>query len=135
MRDSYKTKQKELIEHSIKNCKNEFTIKELFTKLNEKDQTIGLTTVYRVVNRLVKDGALSKNMGNDGTLCYRVLEKCNHVGHCLLKCESCGKLTHTDCDELETLSKHFKNKHHFEIDQTDITIYGICDKCKVQEKQ
>ncbi|MBQ9017669.1 hypothetical protein IJ118_01225 [Candidatus Saccharibacteria bacterium] len=69
-------------------------------------------------------------MGSDGTLRYRVLEKCDHSGHCLLKCESCGKLTHTDCDELETISEHFKNKHHFEIDQTDITIYGICDKCR-----
>ncbi len=131
MRDSYKTKQKELIEHSIKNYKNEFTIKELFTRLNEEDQMIGLTTVYRVVKRLVKDGILSKNIGSDGTLHYRVLEKCDHVGHCLLKCESCGKLTHTDCNELEALSKHFKNKHHFEIDQTDITIYGICDKCRI----
>ncbi|MBR2830997.1 transcriptional repressor [Candidatus Saccharibacteria bacterium] len=131
MRDPYKTRQKELIEHSIKNCKNEFTIKELFTRLNEKDQTIGLTTVYRVVNKLAKDGILSKNMGSDGLSRYRIIKKCNHVGHCLLKCESCGNLTHTDCNELEVLSKHFKNKHHFEIDQTDITIYGICGKCKV----
>ncbi len=131
MRDSYKTKQKELILKSIKSYKNEFTIKELFSKLNEKDQTIGLTTVYRVVNSLVKDQVLAKNMGNDGTLNYHVQEKCDHFGHCLLKCESCGRLTHTDCDELDALSKHFKTKHHFEIDQRDITIYGICDKCKI----
>ena len=62
MRDPYKTRQKELIKHSIKNCKNEFTIKELFTKLNEKDQTLGLTTIYRVANKLVKAGALSKKL-------------------------------------------------------------------------
>lgn len=132
MRDSYKTKQKELIEYNIKNYKNEFTIKELFARLNEKDQTIGLTTVYRVVNGLVKDGVLAKNMGTDGILHYRILKKCDHAGHCLLKCESCGKLTHTDCAELNTLSRHLRAKHHFEIDQKDITIYGVCGKCKIK---
>lgn len=131
MRDSYKTKQKELILSSVKGYKNEFTIKDLFTKLNEKDQTIGLTTVYRAVNDLVKDHVLAKSMRDDGTLHYHVLEKCEHIGHCLLKCELCGKLTHTDCDELDVLSKHFKSKHHFEIDQKDITIYGICEKCRI----
>lgn len=135
MRDTYRTRQKELIDHAIKNSENEFTIKELFTKVNKKDQTIGLTTVYRTVNNLVKTHTLSKNMGADGMLRYRVTKKCNHAGHCILKCESCGKLTHADCNELDTLSKHFKTKHHFEIDQKDITIYGICDKCKIREHQ
>lgn len=131
MRNPYKTKQKELILRKIRSSQNEFTIKELFTRLNEADQTIGLTTVYRVVNDLVKNQVLVKNMGSDGTLHYHTLEKCEHVGHCLLKCESCGKLTHADCNELDVLSKHFKTKHHFEIDQKDITIYGVCDKCRV----
>lgn len=130
MRDSYKTKQRELILRNIKSYKNEFTIKELFTKLNEKNQTIGLTTVYRTVNSLVKKRFLAKNIGSDGALRYRILEKCEHVGHCLLKCESCGELTHADCNELDELSKHFKTKHHFEIDQKDITIHGICGKCR-----
>lgn len=131
MRDSYKTRQKELIIHGIKCYRNEFTIKDLFAKLKEKDQAIGLTTVYRVVNSLVGDHVLAKSIGSDGAQHYYVLEKCDHIGHCLLKCESCGKLVHTDCDELDAISKHFKNKHHFEIDQKNITIYGICDKCRV----
>lgn len=131
MRDSYKTKQKELILRTIKSYKNEFTVKDLFAKLSEKDQAIGLTTVYRAVNGLVKDCVLAKSRGSDGVLYYHVLEKCEHIGHCLLRCESCGKLTHTDCDELDILSEHFKTKHHFEIDQKDITIYGICDRCRL----
>ncbi len=131
MRDSYKTKQKELIERCIKECEREFTVKELFARLNKEDQTIGLTTVYRAVNGLVKNHALSKSVESDGVPHYRLAEKCEHSGHCLLKCESCGKLTHTDCDELNVLSKHFANKHHFEVDQKDITIYGTCEECRM----
>ena len=130
MRNSYKTRQKGLIEHSIKEYKNEFTIKELFTSLNKQDQTVGLTTVYRAVNSLVKDHVLVKTKGRDGTPYYHIVEKCGHDGHCLLKCESCGKLTHADCGEINMLSKHFIKKHHFKIDQKDITIYGMCEECR-----
>ncbi len=130
MRDPYKTRQKELIEREIKKFKTEFTIKELFSKLSKKDQTLGLTTVYRAVNSLVDSHVLSKSTSSDGTLRYHVVEKCDHTGHCLLKCESCGKLTHVDCGKLNSLSRHFIRKHHFKINQADITIRGICENCK-----
>ena len=34
----------------ILSFQKEFTVKELFTKLNQKDQAIGLTTIYRTKN-------------------------------------------------------------------------------------
>ena len=131
MRSPYNTKQKELIKRQIEEYQDEFTVKDLFIKLSKKDQTIGQTTVYRVVNNLAKNHILEKSIGTNGTLYYHVVKKCSQSGHCFLKCESCGKLTHTDCDELNMLSKHFKNKHHFEINQNNITIKGICEKCKI----
>lgn len=42
--ETYKTKQKELILDVIKSFKNDFTIKEIYEKLN---QNFGLTTIYR----------------------------------------------------------------------------------------
>ena len=131
MRESYKTKQKELIKKEILSFQKEFTIKELFTELNQKDQAIGLTTIYRTVNSLVKSKKLSKSAGDDGILHYHITEHCDKKGHCLLKCESCGKLTHADCDEINAITKHFRKKHHFEIDEKDITINGICENCRV----
>ena len=41
-----KTKQKELVLDVIKNLKNDFTIKEIYEKLN---QNVGLTTIYRTI--------------------------------------------------------------------------------------
>ena len=43
---TYKTKQKELILDVIKSFKNDFTIKEIYEKLN---QNFGLTTIYRTM--------------------------------------------------------------------------------------
>ena len=44
--ETYKTKQKELILYVIKSFKNDFTIKEIYEKLN---QNFGLTTIYRTM--------------------------------------------------------------------------------------
>lgn len=44
--ETYKTKQKELILDVIKSFKNDFTIKEIYEKLN---QNFGLTTIYRTM--------------------------------------------------------------------------------------
>lgn len=129
-RESYNTKQKKLILEIISKQKNNFTVKELFSEISKKDQTIGLTTVYRAINNLVSEHVLVKNVDRGGILKYHKLEECNNKGHCFLKCESCGKMTHADCAELDTLSSHFANKHHFKIDQKDITIYGFCENCR-----
>ena len=44
--ETYKTKQKELILDVIKSFKNDFTIKEIYEKLN---QNFGLATIYRTM--------------------------------------------------------------------------------------
>ena len=44
--ETYKTKQKELILDVIKSFKNDFTIKEIYEKLN---RNFGLTTIYRTM--------------------------------------------------------------------------------------
>ena len=46
MRNNYNTKSKNLIDEEIINFPNGFTIKELFNRLKEKGNNIGLTTIY-----------------------------------------------------------------------------------------
>lgn len=53
--ETYKTRQKELILDVIKNFKNDFTIKEIYEKLN---QNVGLTTIYRTISKLVEEGKI-----------------------------------------------------------------------------
>ena len=53
--ETYKTRQKELVLDVIKNFKNDFTIKEIYEKLN---QNVGLTTIYRTISKLVEEGKI-----------------------------------------------------------------------------
>ena len=129
-RNNYNTKQKETILDSIKKMNSEFTIKDLYYRLN---QEVGLTTIYRFINHFVEEGYLEKKADNNNTITYLFLEKCDCSNHFYLKCNQCGKLIHVDCDCIKDLSFHISNHHQFEV--TDrIIILGICNQCKRGEE-
>jgi Fe2+ or Zn2+ uptake regulation protein len=78
---TYNTKQKDLILNVIKKEKKEFTIKDIYSKLDG----IGLTTIYRLVDKLVEDKVLNKSISKDNITYYQYLEKCEHENHFYLK--------------------------------------------------
>ena len=123
----YHTKQKDRIFNVICNYNHIFTIKDIYHALNEKT---GLTTIYRFVESLVKDGRLSKFIGEDNFTYYQYLEECDEENHFFLKCEICGEIIHIDCDCIKDLALHINKNHKFTLDQKNIIINGICEKCK-----
>ena len=128
-RNTYHTKQKEQITQLITQKTQEFTIKDIFDELANSGENIGLTTVYRAVDKLWEEGYLSKSVGQSGTIYYRFLKQCENSGHCFLECKKCGQLTHADCRIISELGHHLIMMHHFVPDHKNIIIHGICEKC------
>lgn len=128
---SYRTKQKDLIREIIKKQNNEFTIKDIYEKV--KDNT-GLTTIYRMVDKMVDEHELNKYIGKDNITYYQYLEKCEHDNHFYLKCDKCGSLAHIDCDCINDLSKHITKEHGFKLNKEQIIINGLCSKCNNENK-
>lgn len=123
---SYNTKQKDLIIDIIKKKTHEFTIKDIYDDLNTK---VGLTTIYRLVDNLIKDNLISKSIGKDNITYYQYLEKCDEDNHFYLKCDKCGNMIHVDCDCIDDLYNHIIKKHKFKLSKENIIIDGICEKC------
>ena len=123
---NYKTKQKDIILDKIKSIKEEFTVKELYSKLNEE---IGLTTIYRFIDKLVEDGTVTKIVHSNNSIYYQYLEECNHDNHFYLKCNKCGEMIHIDCDCINEFIDIVKNNHNFYINTKNIIIDGTCNKC------
>lgn len=120
-RDKYKTKQKEQILKIIKNKNKEFTVKDIYQELNGE---IGMTTIYRLVDKLVEEGTINKNDNY-----YQYLEHCDCDNHFYLKCNACGSLNHVDCDCINDLFSHIIKEHKFKPDKEKIIINGLCNKC------
>jgi len=124
--ESYNTKQKDIILQIIKKEETEFTVKDIYSKLNNQ---VGLTTIYRLVDKLVEEGILNKSISKDNITYYQYLETCNEDNHFYLKCGNCGKIIHIDCDCIKELSHHILNNHKFIPSNKQIIINGICEKC------
>lgn len=126
MRNSYNTRQKEEILNLIKNYNTTFTAKDIYNALNEK---VGLTTIYRLLDKLEEKGKLSKGI-KENTTTYQYFETCEKENHFYLKCDNCNKLIHIDCDCIESLTNHIFNKHKFKPSKKHIIINGICKECE-----
>ena len=77
--------------------------------------SIGTTTVYRQLDRMVEQGLVAKYVV-DGTssACFEYLghdEHCHkHICfHC--KCEKCGTVIHLECGEMAHLGEHMLADH------------------------
>jgi Fur family ferric uptake transcriptional regulator len=128
----YNTKQKKEIFNVIVNKKNEWTIKEIYEDLNK---SIGLTTIYRYIDKLVMEGEVNKNIGKDNITYYQYLEKCNNDNHFYLKCNKCGKIEHVDCDCISDFNNHISKEHKFNMNTNNIIINGICSNCIKKENK
>lgn len=125
-RSSYNTKQKNEILSIIRKKKQKFTVYDI---LNDKDCTVGLTTIYRFINKMVSENSISKSIGNDNITYYQLLEDCTKQNHFYLKCESCGEMIHIDCDCINVLKEHISKKHDFSLSSNHIIVNGICSSC------
>ena len=125
--ETYNTKQKELILDIIKKQKKEFTVKDIYSEIKSKT---GLTTVYRLIDKLVKEKVITKTIDKDNKTKYQYLEKCEEENHFYLKCNNCKTMQHVDCDCIKDLSNHILKNHKFLPDNENIIINGICKKCQ-----
>ena len=115
-----------------------FTVMDLCDYFRRQNNPIGMTTVYRQLDRLVDEGMVKKyTLDGNTSACYQYVgdscakeqEQCFHC-----KCERCGVLIHLHCKDLETIQDHLKEHHHFYINPTRTVFYGLCEKCAKEGK-
>ena len=113
------TKQKEFLNEQLKDLGSFFTADDLHGKAKSKD--IGIATVYRFLNILVKEGKIHSYSCNRKTI-YST----NKKNHCHFVCELCNSVKHIDLRKVDFLHKEVKGKIcHFQVNIT-----GICEKCQ-----
>ena len=130
---SYNTAgKKALIEYMAQNAHRQFTVDELFAALCDAGASVGKSSLYRLLEKLVNDGAVRKfkeselassafqYVGNDEECCR----------HLHLKCADCGKLVHLECPNSIELLGHIYEEHGFSIDSKKSVLYGRCKDCQ-----
>jgi Fur family ferric uptake transcriptional regulator len=110
---------------------------DIYLEVHKVYPAIGLTTVYRTLELLVRTGLVFKFDFGDGRARYELSEGPKSIGHHHhLVCTGCGRIIdYTDFinEEIELLKqteKGLSRKYKFKITNHLIQFYGLCYKCK-----
>ena len=131
----YKTKQMSEILNFLQQMEGtHVTVADICDYFKKKGIAVGMTTVYRQLDKMVSEGLVAKYViDGSSSACFEYTGDSRHeckeqTYHC--KCEKCGKLIHLHCDEVESLKKHMMEHHSFEMDSLRTVFYGICNECR-----
>ena len=130
---SYNTKQGEAVLSYIASLQGKHvTVEQIAAHFEKEEINIGVTTIYRHLDKLVAGGEVRKYI-IDGVAgaCYQYAadEPEPDRDHFHLKCESCGQLFHLQCDMLDELARHVAQEHDFQINPMKTVFYGKCEAC------
>jgi Fur family ferric uptake transcriptional regulator len=107
--------------------------KEIYAAIHNIYPGIGLMTVYRTLDLLVRMGLINRFSFGDGQNRYefKSSEKKEHHHH--LICTKCGRIIDYSDEELELAKKTeetLAKKYNFKILDHNIDFLGLCEKCK-----
>lgn len=134
---TYHTRQQKAILQFMESMDQTYiTAGQIAEYLKEQGESVGLTTIYRHLDRFLKEGIVQKIVldGNSGA-CYQYIKrKDDEVNQFLLKCEDCGGIMNMDCGHMKELYSHVLEEHHFNVNPHRTMFYGICEKCLTKEE-
>ncbi|MCK4835240.1 MAG: transcriptional repressor [Candidatus Aminicenantes bacterium] len=108
--------------------------KDIYLKINKNHPDIGLTTVYRTLDLLVKLSLINKFEFGEGQSRYELTWDLKEHHHHLF-CLKCGKIIdYNDFidDEVKfftKIQKFLSKKYKFNIQNHEVHFYGKCNQC------
>ncbi|NPA58369.1 MAG: transcriptional repressor [Aquificae bacterium] len=121
-----KTKQREAILKVLEQAEYPINAEQIFMELKNKGIDISLSTVYRNLEMLTKEGLVVKSyMMNEDKARFALPDKKNY-----LVCEKCGKIVIIDNCPFDKFKEELIEVHGFDITGHSIEVYGICPECQ-----
>lgn len=125
------SKQRDDLLSILKNSKTHPTAEELYEKVKLKIPNVSKGTVYRNLKDLANEDYIIKISMSDGPDRYDYI----HKKHNHIICKHCGELKdfEYDFDSQEARSSVLKQTG-METFLEGVVVYGICEKCKKNQK-
>lgn len=98
----------------------------LFAQLRQQGQTIGLATVYRILNRLRREGILSSHTHLSDETLYSLAERHEHY----LTCIQCQRMIRLPACPMQEWEKTLKLPEPFRVLYHELQLLGLCQLCQ-----
>ncbi len=122
------TSRQQHLLNALKKCTVELSGQELHRQLHNGDKAMGLTTVYRNLQALVKQGLIRSRHLPNGEVLYAPVER--DVHH--LTCVSCGETTQLQGCPIQKVDLSKKTSRKFELLFHTLEYFGLCQACSQQ---
>ena len=121
-------KQEHLLEE-LRKCDDELSGQELHRLLINKGKSMGLTTVYRNLQILLKQGLIRSRHLPTGEVLYTPVDRDIHH----LTCVQCGETSKLEGCPVESIHTPKKNPKKFQLLFHTLEFFGLCQNCYQQE--
>ncbi|HVW79351.1 MAG TPA: Fur family transcriptional regulator [Mycobacteriales bacterium] len=126
------TRQGAAVDRALADADGFRTAQMLHDELRRRDQSIGLTTVYRHLRRLAEDGVVDVVVRPDGEAAYRLCGPTSSGGpqehHHHLVCRTCGYSVEVEGPEVETWAQRVAADAGFSDVTHTVEIFGDCGR-------
>jgi Fur family ferric uptake transcriptional regulator len=96
---------------------------DIYRKLRDDGEEIGLATIYRVLNQFDDAGIVDKHNFDGGK---HVFELSNTEHHDHLVCLNCGKVIEFEDEIIERCQEEVAKKNLMELTHHSLYLYGTC---------
>ena len=119
------SRRQEQILEILKNCDDELSGQELHRELIIGDKEMGLTTVYRNLQVLMKTGLIRSRHLPTGEVLYTPVERDIHH----LTCVQCGETSKIDGCPVKDLHEPKQLNKKFQLLFHTLEFFGLCQNC------
>lgn len=123
---SSRTRSQERILALLHELHREISAQDIYLELRQREEGMGLATVYRSLEALKREGAVQVRTLASGESLYT----CIHCDEHHITCLNCGRsLSIQECpvQELET---QLQQSHNFKVFYHSLEFFGLCDRCQ-----
>ena len=129
----YNTEQKRLLlEFLEENQDSSYTIEEITCALKACGASVGKSTVYRLMTKLVEEKCVKRQLAEGSRKAiYRITLDTHCHNHLHLQCVKCGRVLHLDEETSDMLLDTVKKLNDFSVSEEDTVLMGKCSACAV----
>ena len=117
-------RQKQLL-GKLEKCDDELSGQELHRQLSQGKNAMGLATVYRNLQVLVKKGLVRSRHLPTGEVLYTPVERDIHH----LTCVDCGETSRLEGCPMKTMNISQKTSKKYELLFHTLEFFGLCQEC------
>lgn len=123
--------RKKILDFLKENHNRTLTVADIDAYLKSCDSEVNITTIYRYLDKLEKEGTVMKYVAEKGSQAtYQYVESGHNCEeHLHLQCVKCGKVIHLECHFMYEILEHVEKEHGFVMQCKNSIVYGTCREC------